>query len=167
MNELKHYGVLGMKWGIRRYQPYSVKPRESGKTGKEIGKARQYAQRAKDIAVKLNTKSIKTKKDSEPISPLTATTKELRNISNSASDIARRGQKNRPIGDYSKMSDQELRNAINRLTMEENYDRLLNNRNYERSGRETLIDVLDTTGDVLAIGTSAAILASIIYQLGK
>ena len=34
---LAHHGVLGMKWGIRRYQPYSVKPRGSGKGGKEIG----------------------------------------------------------------------------------------------------------------------------------
>ena len=31
-----------MKWGIRRYQPYSVKPRGSGKGGKEIGEARSY-----------------------------------------------------------------------------------------------------------------------------
>lgn len=36
---LAHYGILGMHWGIRRYQPYSVKPRESGKSGKEIGEA--------------------------------------------------------------------------------------------------------------------------------
>ena len=43
MSELKHYGVIGMKWGIRRYQPYSVKPRLSGKTGRELGKAREYA----------------------------------------------------------------------------------------------------------------------------
>ena len=41
---LAHYGVLGMKWGIRRYQPYSVKPRGSGKGGKEIGEARSYGE---------------------------------------------------------------------------------------------------------------------------
>lgn len=37
---LAHYGIFGMHWGIRRFQPYSVKPRGSGKGGKEIGKAK-------------------------------------------------------------------------------------------------------------------------------
>ena len=45
-NELYHYGIPGMKWGIRRYQPYSEKPRGSGKGGKEVGDAKQSARQA-------------------------------------------------------------------------------------------------------------------------
>ena len=37
-DELKHYGVKGMHWGIRRYQPYtSSNKRKDGRTGKFVG----------------------------------------------------------------------------------------------------------------------------------
>lgn len=49
-SELYHHGILGQKWGIRRYQSYDTVPRGSGKTGKEIGAAKKQSRiEKKDI----------------------------------------------------------------------------------------------------------------------
>lgn len=42
--ELTHHGVRGMKWGVRRYQPYT-----DGKKGRFLGKKKSLAKAAKEV----------------------------------------------------------------------------------------------------------------------
>lgn len=66
--------------------------------------------------------------------------------------------------DLANMSDDELRQIVNRLNMEERYTQIMNSR-YQQVGKSKTEKILDGVGTALSIGTSAVSLAIAIKKL--
>jgi hypothetical protein len=85
--------------------------------------------------------------------------RELKNIDN----LTRSKAKRKPM-DLSDMSDKEMRDKINRAMLERQYNDVFNPQKTSR-GREHVTQILETTGTVLAIGSSALGIALAVKEL--
>lgn len=162
---LKHWGVKGMKWGVRRYQ---------NKDGSltELGKKRMYSEmydtESKDQKErgKYTVEPNKwVKEDTENVKGVADATRQLTSNLKTATDASIRNSKaDRPKMDLSKMSDEQMRKEINRALLERQYNDMFAPQ-ASTKGRETASRILETTGNVLAIGGSALTIALGIGKL--
>lgn len=161
-NSLTHWGVRGMRWGVRRYQNkdgsltvagqkrYERDQRENSgkKKGNKIGQADPNRWVREDIE--------RSKKLTDASSNMVGQLKNANNIS------VKNRQKTR--ADLSSMTDKEMRERINRELLERQYNDMFTPQKTSK-GREYASKILETSGAVLGIGSSALGIALAIKEL--
>lgn len=169
-SELMHYGILGMKWGVRRYQNKDGSLTNAGKrrnteNSQNGEKAKERKDARKIAADKAFKQTVKNGKDRPNISPAEKVAKEVGSSVDNASKIAghlaniKSAKRNNP-DKIKTMSDKELQDAINRMQLEKRYNELSTS-NVSR-GTSYVNDVLGIVGGVVGIaGSSLAIMSTI------
>ena len=161
-HELRHWGIKGMKWGERRYQNKDGTLTDAGK--------RRYARDQYENAGKKKGNKVSTADPDrwvrEDLSRSRRLTDESSTMANKLKNLNDTNMRNRPKKqmDLSKMSDKEMRDQINRALLEKQYNDMFAPKNVSR-GQEYASRILETTGTVLAIGSSALGIALAIKEL--
>lgn len=161
-DELYHFGVKGMRWGVRRYQNkdgtltakgqkrYERDQRENAgkKKGNRVGQAdpnrwvKEDLTRSRTLANESSTMANKMK---------TMTDKSIKNTPKKTMDL-------------SNMTDKEMRDQINRAFLEKQYNDMFAPQKSTK-GREYASKILEVGGDVLAVTSSALGIALAIKEL--
>jgi hypothetical protein len=120
---LSHHGIKGMKWGIRRFQKMSGKLTAEGK--KRYSQLRETGEQLKSMLPKRNsTKKAKTEEEA-------------------GEDY--KGARSKSV---KQMSDAELRSALNRFQMEQQYSQLTAKK--KSAGRQWVESVISEAGKEIA-----------------
>ncbi|MCD8119741.1 MAG: hypothetical protein LUE29_09750 [Lachnospiraceae bacterium] len=166
-NELYHHGILGMKWGVRRYQ------NEDG-TLTEEGKKRYNRDIQENKAKKKDSRIDTSSPDPnrwvrEDKERALDTVNESSKLVNQLSKIEQetRTQPVKQKMDLSNMTDKELRDQINRELLEQQYNKLFAEETTPQTskGREYVQNTLEIAGTVLGLTSSALAIALSIQKL--
>jgi hypothetical protein len=164
-NELKHYGILGMKWGVRRYQNKDGTLTPAGKKRYDQD-IRTNLSKKKDSRIDTSKPDPKrwAKEDIERKKKITdASSKLVTQLQNIEKETSMKTTKM----ELSKMTDKEMRDRINRELLERQYANLFESENASNisKGRDFVKKTLEVAGTALTLTGSALSIALAIKEL--
>lgn len=159
-NDLYHFGIKGMKWGVRRYE-------NPDGTLTELGKARYGSKAEKDPDNKGYYRDVEASQDALNASKAAKGGSQAANAAGNIANRAREKERAKAKAkiDLSNMSDEEIRKRVNRMNLERQYKDLLTSD--VGAGKAAVKDFLDTVGDVITIAGGIAVIASSAYMIRK
>ena len=141
MSDLRHHGIKGQKWGVRRYQKSDGSLTPIGKL--RYGSSKDYQELSDQV----------NKADS-----LIKTAKKYQQ------EKAHKEYEAKIKTDLSKMTDKELQQIVNRMNMEERYTQVMRSREKD-AGESAAMKWLNVAGTVTTVSASALAIAIQIKQL--
>lgn len=177
-DELMHYGVKGMKWGVRRTEAQLARARSGNKTTDSDGIHEDYKRTHAKMDVKsMSNKDLKERNDRfenerkyKNFTDQPGKVEKSKKVVDATADLARQLEKLNRDGaskssktrlDLSSMSDQQLRERISRENLERQYNDLFAPDPHPSisKGRRIISNTLSATGQALVVVGSALTVA--------
>jgi hypothetical protein len=161
-NDLQHWGIKGQKWGVRRYQNADGSLTPAG--------VKRYRDEAGDIERRLNTgKRETTLEDYEKalnrVKTVSTSVEGVRRINSDVKGVKDPAMERRIRKNASQMSDKELYEKVQRMNVEDNYTRMMMNRERLEQGESFVNKALDVSTVALRGATTTLTIALLVKQL--
>ena len=144
MSELRHHGIKGQKWGVRRFQNKDGSLTPAGKKRYSVDDYQQAIDKTKTAGKIVN---------------------EAKTLNNTVKKLNDPAAERRIRKSAAEMSDIELQKRVQRLNMEDNYTRMMLHRENLARGRTFVDKALDVSA-IAVQGTVASLtIALLVKQL--